>query len=213
MVFGVSILSLLSFTIIFVLSVEKNLIHASSAVNVTNAIYVWTVMIGSRFKKITTNKWLFFIVYYMIGFYSSLCFLRFLSCFMIWVIIVVLSNRCQSPNASKAISAVLLFVVSFRLFKTIRFCLFRSFSVCFLAASLVPSYSVQKCQPPTCLQGKQCTLEDMSFFGYGKYLQISTARHVCLRLVASALYGDLQYCRTFTTIVLCGGQLQKILQQ
>ena len=28
----------------------------------------------------------------------------------------------------------------------------------------------------------------MSFFGYGKYLQISTARHVCLRLVASALY-------------------------
>jgi hypothetical protein len=53
------------------------------------------------------------------------------------------------------------------------------------------SYSVQKCQPPSCLWGKQCTLEDMSFFGYGKYLQISTARHVCLRLVASALYGDL----------------------
>ena len=50
MMFGVSILSLLSFTIIIVLSVEKNLIHASSAVNVTNAIYVWTVMIGSRFK-------------------------------------------------------------------------------------------------------------------------------------------------------------------
>jgi hypothetical protein len=27
--------------------VEKNLIHASGAVNVTNAIYVWTAMIGS----------------------------------------------------------------------------------------------------------------------------------------------------------------------
>jgi hypothetical protein len=50
MMFGVSILSLHSFTIIFILSVEKNLIHASSAVNVRNALYVWTVMIGSRFK-------------------------------------------------------------------------------------------------------------------------------------------------------------------
>jgi len=55
----------------------------------------------------------------------------------------------------------------------------------------IPSYSVQKCQPPSCLWGKQCTLEDMSLFGYGKYLQISTAHHVWLRLVASALYGDL----------------------
>jgi 5'(3')-deoxyribonucleotidase len=34
----------------FCLCVEKNLIHASGAVNVTNTIYVWTVMIGSRFK-------------------------------------------------------------------------------------------------------------------------------------------------------------------
>jgi len=31
----------------------------------------------------------------------------------------------------------------------------------------------------------------MSLFGYGKYLQISTAYHVWLWLVASALYGDL----------------------
>jgi hypothetical protein len=46
MMFGVSIFSLHSFIIIFVRCVEKNLIHASGAVNVTNAIYVWTLMIG-----------------------------------------------------------------------------------------------------------------------------------------------------------------------
>ena len=38
----------------FPLCVEKNPIHASAAVNVTNAINVWTVMIGFRFN-ITRN--------------------------------------------------------------------------------------------------------------------------------------------------------------
>jgi hypothetical protein len=127
----------------------------------------------------------------MIGFYSSLWF------FMVPFILYDLGSHCGSAQALlvalrfPGYFGCSLFVVSFRLFQTICFCLFRPFPVLSLAASLVPSYSVHKCQPPSCLWGKKCTLEDMSLFGYGKYLQISTAHHVWLRWAASALYGDL----------------------
>jgi len=41
------------------------------------------------------------------------------------------------------------------------------------------------------LVGEAVHIRGYELLGYGKYLQISTARHVCLRQVASALYGDL----------------------